>query len=332
MIRPPTVKTVAEEAGVSTATVSNVLAGRTGRVSEATSVRVRAVAERLGYHPSPTAQAVRTGRTRLVLLSMTMLIDPWVQDVADAVSRRIRPDGLHALVLPDGDWSRVLDQQAADLAFIDHVRPAEVPRLDALARRGVPMVVFHEDLEARGYDVISSPAVAGCVLAMRHLLASHTRIACLTAGKGGDRSPRYRAYEETMREAGLSIPDGYVAEFALGPGSATTAAYALLTQPEPPTAIFATTDFAAMAAIRAAQRLHLSVPEDVAVIGAGNTLQAAEMAPSVSTVGPADLFTGLSDLIRARALGEDTSPHRVHHHPWQLFARESTVGTGNSPT
>lgn len=326
MTRRPTVKTVAEEAGVSTATVSNVLAGRTGRVSEATSKRVREVAERLGYHPSPTAKAVRTGRTQLVLLSMTMLVDPWVQDVAEAVSARIRPDGLHALVLPDGDWSRVLDQQAADLAFIDHVNADEIPRLDALARRGLPMVVFNENLPANGYDVISSPAMAGCVLAMRHLLESHTKIACITAAGPKGRTPRYRAYEEAMREAGLAVPDGYVDEFANDPGSATGAAHRVLSQPDRPTAIFATTDFAAMAAVRAAQRLHLSVPDDVAVIGAGNTLQAAEMSPSVSTVGPEGFFDGLSDLIRARALGEDSSPPRVHHYPWRLYARESTVG------
>ncbi|MGD7707469.1 LacI family DNA-binding transcriptional regulator [Microlunatus sp. Y2014] len=316
---------MAEAAGVSTATVTNVLAGRVKRVSAQTSARVMEVAERLGYHPNPAARAVRTGRTNLVLLSLTVWADPWATDLAGYIGEEIRHDGLHSLVLPDGDWSRVLDEQATDLTFIDAVEPRQADRLQSLARRGLRLVVYDEELSANGFDVISSPALPGCRLAMDHLLADHTRIGCLAGHGGNGPSSRVALYREAMAEAGLEVTDDLIEEFVLDPTSPWSAAVRLLSRDNPPTAVFATTDFAAMCAVRVAERLKLRVPEDVAVIGVGNTRRAATMSPSVSSVGPVDLLPGLADLIRGRALGTDTRPPQVHDYPWQLHVRGSSA-------
>ncbi|NVN00334.1 LacI family DNA-binding transcriptional regulator [Arthrobacter sp. SDTb3-6] len=324
-----TIRSVAGEAGVSTATVSYVLSGRRGvqggaGVSPATIRRVREAADRLGYQPNPAARAIRTGRTNTVLLSLTMLSDPWSLAVIEAVQRRAAPLGITPLILADADWAQVLQSHDADAVFIDAVPPDHREDLLRLAGRGTRLVVFSEVLEPAGFDVIRSLALPGCGLAMGHLLRSHTRIGCLTSGRGIDpqRPSRYLPYVEALADAGLELREDYVESYEVLPASAYDAAVRLLSNPERPTAIYATTDFAAMSAINAAQRMGLTVGRDIDIIGVGNTVEGERMTPSLSSVGPAGFFDAVATLLLDRAKGEGGEPE-VLEFPWQLFARES---------
>lgn len=320
--KAPTVRTVAVEAGVSTATVSNVLAGREDRVSPATRDKVLAVVERLGYRPNPAARTVRTGRTQLALLSLGSLADPWTRDLTAAVTERLRPHGLHTLVLPSAEWPDVLDQQGADVVFIDDVTPDQVPALERLAARSVPTVVLSETLAPSGYDVVSSPHLPGCRLAVRHLLAGHTRIGCLAGTQHGRRGLRHGVWVDELTTAGVEVRDEWVADFEIDPHSAFRAALQLLDRADRPSAIFATTDLAGIAAIRAAQYLRLEVGTEIAVIGAGNTSEGAHTEPSLSSVGPIDYLGRLAEIVEHRLLNPSGDHHR-HELVWELVLRAS---------
>jgi len=326
-----TLRMVAEAAGVSTATVSYVVSGRAGRrgtagVSAETARRVREAAERLGYRPNPAARSMRTGRTGVVLLSLTMLSDPWSQAVAEAVSRALAPHGVTALVMADSDWYPVLLQQPCDVAFIDAIQetPEDRQRIAELVRRGHRLVVFDEKLRPEGFDVIRSAAMPACRLAVDHLLERHTSIGCLTASTRRSRTRRFHASLSGLADAGLPYREDYVEIYPRDAAGAYAAAMRLLSRPDRPTAIYATTDFAAISAIHAAQRLRLRVPEDVAVIGIGNTRESEQTDPALSTVGPEDFFEHLAEIIRARAVDDEPVPDRLHEFPWKLFARGST--------
>ena len=324
-----TLRMVAEEAGVSTATVSYVVSGRAGRssgVSTETARRVREAADRLGYRPNPAARSMRTGKTGVVLLSLTMLSDPWSQAVAEAVNRALTPHGMTTLIMADSDWHPVLLGQPCDVAFLDAVpdTPKVKEQLADLVDRGHRLVIFNEQLDPGGFDVIRSSAMPSSRLAMEHLLERHTKIGCLTASTRRGKAYRYHAYTSALAAAGLTSRKEYVEVYPRDAAGAYAAAMKLLTLPDRPTAIFATTDFAAIGAIHAAQRLRLRVPEDVAVVGVGNTLESEQMDPALSTVGPSDFFDRLAEIIRARAVGEDASPGRLHEFPWTLFSRDST--------
>lgn len=325
-----TLRDVAAAAGVSTATVSYVLSGRrTGTVGSETAARVRQVATELGYRTNRSARAVRTGRTEVLALSLTLLADPWSQSVVDAVAAAADPAGLSTLVVAGEDRVGGLFRLDADAGFIDS-DAAGPRRLKELAAR-MALVVFSETLEPDGYDVIRSYDVPGCRLAMAHLLVDHTRIGCLG---NSPTSARTTVWIDAMRAAGLepveALYAGYRGEDALT--SAYSAAVDLLTRPEPPTAIYACTDFAAIAAVNAAQALRMRVPEDVAVIGVGNARQTASASPSISTVGPVGLFEHIAELLVARAAGEQAPPAR-HDFAWQLIVRDSSAlpGPRNAP-
>lgn len=331
MIRP-TIKTVAAEAGVSTATVSYVLAGRTrsngSGISPATAQRVHAAASKVGYLPNQAARTIRTGKSNLMMLSLTMLSDPWSLSVSKAVGAAVATAGITPMILADTDWRTAIKRQGADVIFIDAAeRDGDAELLAELARTN-NLVVFSETLEPNGFDVIRSVAGGSMDAAMDHLTLQHTKVACLTS-RGSLQVPstkRYGAYLAGLRRAGISFREDYVAPFDGDEFGAYEAAVSLLSRPDPPTAIFATSDFVAMAAINAAQRLRLSVPGDVAVVGVGNTLQGEAMEPSLSSVGPVDFFNSLAKFLVERA-SDESAPHQVLEFPWQLFARDSAPHT-----
>lgn len=337
-----TLKMVAEAAGVSTATVSYVLSGRPGGeaqgsgISEITARTVRDAAARLRYHPNRAAQAIRTGRTGVVLLSLHMLSDPWSLAVADAVNAEANKHDLTTMILADGDWFGALERQACDIAYIYHVgTDAAAPeKLAGLAARGQRLVVFSETLNANGYDTIRSDAIPGCYLAVDHVLERHTKIGCLATAEEvtGDRSgvTRYTPYVERLTAAGIPINPRYIELFSATQASAFTAAIRLLSQPDRPTALYVTTDFAAIQAINAAHRLGLRVPEDLAVIGVGNTPDAQLITPTLSTVGPTDFYERQAEIIIGQSFADVAELGTVHEFAWTLHAGESTAFTGSS--
>jgi DNA-binding LacI/PurR family transcriptional regulator len=319
---------VAKEAGVSVATVSYVLSGRhrSHTIKDSTADRVREVASRLGYRRNDAARAIRTGKSDLVLLSLNVLADPWSQAVADAVSAAVRPLNKTALIVADGDWRAVLANRTPDVIFIDSVSsdPEEVAELEAFAAQGVQIVAFGETLEPRGFDVIRSGAEPRCHLAVEHLLAKHDRVGALTSRTSG--FARFDAYLSTLQAAGKPIIDDDIEVFEQHPEGAYRAAVTLLSKPDRPSAIYCTTDFAAIAVVRAAHRLRIDVPRDLAVVGVGNTPEGEHLDPSLSTVGPVGFNEALARIMVGRLTDREGAPGEVFDFPWQLIVRESSAG------
>ncbi|QEO16139.1 LacI family transcriptional regulator [Agromyces intestinalis] len=327
---------VADLAGVSTATVSYVFSGRSGSdgpgVAEETAKRVLDAAERLNYRPNRSARAIRTGRTGMVQLSLHMLSDPWSLAVAEAVNAEANRHGLTTLILADGDWHTALDRVESDVAYLDAAGADGDARakLHDLVERGQRLVVFSESLEPDGFDVIRSDAIPGCFLAIDHLLEQHTAIGCLAAEvavRGADHGvTRVTPYLERLREGRIDAGRALTATFADTQASAFSAAVDLLSgeRGPRPTAIYATTDFAAIAAINAAHMLGLRVPHDVAIVGVGNTPDARVVAPTLTTVGPTDFYERQAEIIVGRALEHEPAPARLHEFAWSLFPGGST--------
>ncbi len=292
------------------ATVSIVLNGSPGRVSASTRKRVIAEAKRQHYTPNLSARATRRGRTDLVVLSLHMLADPWSLAVLEAVNERATKVGMAAVILADGRWFEAVSRHDSDIAYIDADTNTELGRKQVreLVSQGRRLVVFNPWLEPDGFQVVRSSAVPGARMIAQHFLElGHERIGALCgSGLVEDPGPtRLTAFCEALEEA--------------------EAATRLLSSPERPTAVFATTDFAAVAAINAAHRLGLRVPEDVAVAGLGNTPVGEHFLPSLTTAGPIGFYERLADIIVETGLGE-MELGQAFDFEWKLYPRESTTG------
>lgn len=330
--RRPTIRMVAERAGVSAATVSYVLSGRAGSqptgVGEETSARVRSAAESLGYIANSAARAVRTGRTGTILLSLTMLSDPWSLSIVRAVSRAAAGAGLTPLIAADTDWQPLLQKVQTDAIFVDAPKKGEEPLFASLAASGHNVIVLHPEIEPEGFDVVRSEEYAGCRLLADRLLDQFSTVGLL-APTGVDPAAighRTRAYLDAHEARGLLVRPQWCPPSGNDETSAFQAALGLLRSPDRPAAVMATSEFIAQAALGAAAVLGLRPGVDIGIAGVGNAFDESIGGLGVTSAGPEGFFEAVADLVVGRATGTDTSPRRAHTFPWRVFDRETTLG------
>ncbi|MCX4766503.1 LacI family transcriptional regulator [Streptomyces sp. NBC_01275] len=274
-MRPPTIRDVADRAGVSKSLVSLVLRGSEQVRAEKREAVLRAVRE-LGYRTNAAARSLSEQRTRTVGVLLNDLRNPWFVDLLDGLNPLLHDHGLHML-LADARLNRRTGQDPAgpllDLRVDGLVVVGTLPdpaALGAVAAR-IPVVVAgaREPVPA-GVDVVAGDDERGARLITEHLIGlGHRRIAHI-AGYGAVGELRRRSFEATMRAHGLA--DGALVEpsdMTEEGGYRTTVR--LLSRPARPTAVFAVNDIASVGALSAAEELGLRVPRDLSVTGYDNT-------------------------------------------------------------
>ena len=158
----PTIRDVAETAGVSLTTVSYVLSGRSGgttRISQATQDRVHAAVRELGYVANRAARGMRRGRTELVAVAVADLEQPRDRAIATVLARILPEHGYQAVILLGGGWRQFMLSGGADGVIRtgapetdddagDHGgarRPRRAPRCSSRTTPGPAAVLFRAD-------------------------------------------------------------------------------------------------------------------------------------------------------------------------------------------
>ena len=295
----PTIRDVAAKAGVSLTTVSYVLSGRVGgttRISKATEDKVRAAVRELGYVANRAARGMRRGKTDMVAVSIGDLEWSWDRALASAAARILPQHGYQPVILLGNlAWRDFMLAGGADgviLGYLDETTKQD-PTMAELARRGVPQVVVSQTLQPHGFDVLAPEPEQGFADAMAYLTGRHARIGCLRRGEETSERThpsRYSRYVQGLKRAGLRVDQALVRTSLHQRRRAHHMALELLGLDDPPTALLCTDDMEALAATRAATRLGIRIPEDLEIIGAGNSTEGQEADPPLSTVGPEPIF------------------------------------------
>jgi len=282
----PTIRDVAERAGVSIATVSRVLNDRAD-VSVETRERVREVARSVGYSADPAARALATQRTRLVGVVVgdnaghRDLSLVFFGKVLAAISRRLAHAEYEALLQAiDGGVQHRFD--AAILIGLD----GDDPLVAELSGRDIPLVGVDVRISGGRSAFVGSDHADGVRLALAHLYAlGHRRIAHLAGAAntlaGADRIAAFR--RETDR-LGLALSDEYVREGDFSSASGYRETCSVLALPERPTAIVAASDLMALAALQAIRDVGLEPATDVAIVGFDDLEAAALAHPPLTTI------------------------------------------------
>ncbi|MEV6108015.1 LacI family DNA-binding transcriptional regulator [Streptomyces sp. NPDC051940] len=243
---PPTVRDVAERAGVSAMTVSRALRDD-AKVSAATRERVRAAAAELGYRPNEMARSLRLGRgTGLVGLLVTNLANPFYSRLALGVDAALSPHGLKAVIANtgqdlDSERSLVEDLIARRVDGIIAVPAGSDQRhLAAAAAGGVPVVVASRPPSGFDADCVLVDDFGGARDATRDLLAQgHRSIGFLGSPPAVyTGAERLRGYAAALEEAGVRVDERLVRRGQQQTDEAAAAARELLALPRPPTALF----------------------------------------------------------------------------------------------
>ncbi|MET9063916.1 LacI family DNA-binding transcriptional regulator [Streptosporangium sandarakinum] len=285
----PTIRNVAERAGVSKSLVSLVLRG-SPHVSEHRRQAVLQAARELGYRPNAVARSLVEGRTHLVGALVADLHNPFYAEFLDGLQESLHGDGLR-LLIGNSQWDPAFEDEAVG-AFLEL-------RVDGLVLLGIaptsetlieatsytPTVVVGErETDLGGVDIVVDDDQLGVRLAIDHLVElGHRRIAHVEGSRFSSGWFRCEGYLVAMRRRALA-PYIMVEQGDCTEEGGAAAARVLLTRTPRPTAIFAANDTVAMGVLAAAAELGLRVPEDLSVIGYDNTHLAGAAPISLTTV------------------------------------------------
>jgi DNA-binding LacI/PurR family transcriptional regulator len=288
-----TLSEVARLAGVTSATVSNVLRQR-GKVGEQTRARVLAAVEQLGYRPNLTARALAEGRAPTLALMVSSIANPFYPEFALAAERAARDHGRFLIVCNTNDdpatGRAYLDQIAGTLSDGVLIMNAKLS-LDDLRKteqRGAPVVLcmWEKPDAPPELPCIAVDFHAAGAIAARHLMElGHRHIGALVGSKmTGIHAERYHGYLAACASAGQTHPKNRTCFIADSVEAGYEATMHLLKTHPQLTAIFASNDLPALGALNAAADLGLKVPQDISVIGITDIQWAKLSRPALTTV------------------------------------------------
>lgn len=293
MPRIVTIRTVAERAGCSIATVSRVI-NRSAPTSADVEARVRAAIDELGFRPSEIGRALKTLKTRTVGVLIPSLTNPvFAASVAgmQAAARERR----HTLLLTATDYDPAAEAELVETLVAQNVAglvltvacASDNATLDLLEAESIPFVLVHNEPEgdARAAVCVDN-AAATSALTEAMIAAGHRRITYL-AGRfaTSDRSlKRYEGYRAAMERAGLVAVEPLELDYLGDAPSHATALAGLFGGASAPTAALCSNDLLALSVTGALRDLGIRVPDDVSVAGFDGIALGRAMSPSLATV------------------------------------------------
>ncbi|GAA1659143.1 LacI family DNA-binding transcriptional regulator [Saccharothrix algeriensis] len=287
--RKVTIAAIARLAGVSVPTVSRVINGRSD-VSPQTRERVEELLTRHGYRRRPASMRTSSG---LIDLVFNDLDSPWaveiirgVEDVAHAAGIGTVVSAIHRRTASAKQWLDNMRSRATE-GVIFVISTLEPPLQAELRRLNIPVVI----VDPAGVPPQEAPTIgatnwAGSLRATEHLIGlGHRRIGFI-AGPPQLMCSRARldGYRTALETAGLSFDDDLVFQGDFYHESGFTGGSRLLQLPEPPTAIFASSDQMALGVYEAVRRAGLRVPDDVSVVGFDDLPEVRWSSPPLTTI------------------------------------------------
>lgn len=275
----PTIKDIAERAGVGLGTVSRVLNDHP-RVSETTRAKVMGAVRDLNYVPSLAARGLSMGKTQSIAVIAPFFTRSAFVERLHGIEETTAASGYDLVIYNvdaadkrDRYFRTVPDPRRVDGVIIISLPPS-APDVVRFQRSSVPIVfVDVGNPICEPFDRIVINDVEGGRLATQHLIdLGHRRIGYIgdiplagfnfTAG-----SDRFEGYRQALATAGLDVRPDYHLDGCFGRDVARDLARRMLELPERPTAIFASNDTQAMGVLEAARDLGLDVPGDLSVVG-----------------------------------------------------------------
>jgi LacI family transcriptional regulator len=327
---------VARLAGVSIATVSAVINGKSG-VSPKLTAQVKEAMTALDYHPDLVARSLKVGRTNVIGMVVPDVTNQFYTEAMRGVEDEARAHG-YLLMLCDSNEDPKHEQHLLGMLFSQRVDGVLLASSDStaandrLTRRRFPIVFIDRVPAGCAERAVTTDNISAAYEATRHLISlGHTRIAII-AGKlplstGADRVEGYR---KAMQEAHLPIREEYFQRGDFSLESGNQCGLQLMQLPDPPTAIFSCNNKMTLGLMRSLAELAVPCPEQVSIVSFDDFEWAANFSPRLTTVAQPTYEIGrqaMRMLLRIIRSAKDNSENKenVMILPAELRLRDSTA-------
>ncbi len=287
-------KDIAKDLGVSKVTVSKVLNNHLD-ISPATRARVLQRVRELNYRPSLQARSLFTGQTLLAGLIVPDLVHAFFSEAAKSLSCILRHRGF-GLLIADSNEDTELENEEIDQMLrrrVDMLIIASCQNdpqcLRRVAEDNVPLILIDRRFESFKANFVGTDDVLVGEMATEHLIRIGCRKIAYIGGKNVSTSEgRLKGYKNALRRHGIKAPTSYVISREHGDESGDITGKAamedLLKLRSRPDAVFCYNDPAAIGAINAIIAAGFRIPQDIAVIGAGNIRYSESLRVPLSSI------------------------------------------------
>jgi LacI family transcriptional regulator len=325
-------KDIAEDLGVSLMTVSKALRNHSD-ISHKTRERVLQRMRELNYQPDWIARSMVTRKTYLVGLVLPDLMHSFFAEIAKGVARKLDPLG-YQVVISNTEEDGEVEQRHIDVLLtrkVDGLIIASAQRdgkvFDMLATRKIPYVLMDRSITGVDANFVGVKDEEIGALATEHLIKqgcrriAHLRGPALATGAG-----RLKGYRRALAKHGIEAKSSYVVSAQYGDNTGYEATRELLKLNPPPDGIFGYNDPVAAGAVKAVLEAGLRVPEDIAIIGAGNVHYSDLLRVPLSTIDQSSTVIGETTAQLLSELMETKVPLEPRHIfiPPRLVVRESS--------
>jgi len=285
------IKEVAERARVSTATVSRTI-NSSELVKPQTAEKIWRVIRELGYYPSTQARALVSGRTRIIGLIISDIVNPFFPELVKSFEFTATHHG-YEVIVANTDYNpertthcvrRMIERQVDAVAIL--TSEIEAHLIDELSKRNLPIVFLDVGKPRPRISNISIEYDKGIREAVRHIVSlGHGGIGFI-AGPRTLKSARIRrtAFLKYIAECGIDEQHRIVVEGNHKVDGGDTAMTRLLALPDPPTAVLASNDLTAIGALRAINRAGFRVPDDISLVGFDDIELSLCTQPALTTI------------------------------------------------
>ncbi len=339
-----TLKDLAGRLGLSASTVSRALGEHPG-ISESTRARVRTLAKQLGYRPNLVAQSLQNQRTTIIGVIVPEIRHDYFASVISGVEEAAYQAGYAVMIcqsqenaVREAEQLRALiAQRAAGILLSLSRETAAYGHLREALRTGTVLTLFDRvpaELDpGLSVDMAVTDDADGAYAVTAHLCAQgYARIAHLAGPPGISVSEgRKEGYLRALRERGRLARPEYLLDAGFTEADGESGMRALLDLPEPPDAVFAVNDPAAVGAFCVLRERGLRIPHDVALAGFSNNPVSGLLAPPLTTVdqNPVEVGCKAAGLLLSRLKGGlENIPGRVAVIRSELVIRASTLRAG----
>jgi len=329
----PTMKEVAERAGVALSSVSRVLNDHPD-VSEEMRTRVLTSIKQLGYEPNLLASSLRRGASYTIGLIVTNIANPLFAEIVGGAERTLDEAGYAAILTHsegsadrDEEMLRLLRWRQVDGLMVSIADETRSGTIDELKAFDGPVVLLDRSISKFSASAVVADHAAGMGEAVGHLLdLKHRRIALLTGSRKLRPSrERLRAFRNAYKSRRLKPPEDLIRLGSFSPDFGEQVAAELLDGDNPPTAIIAGGNQILAGVLRALRQNDMQVGKDISLISCDDTHLSELYSPPITVVDRDNRMQGqiAAELMLERLQGKDPGPRKVVL-PTELVLREST--------
>ena len=326
-----TIRDIAREAGISIATVSRYM-NRSGYVDAATAEKIEEVVKRLGYVPSRMAQALKTKKSRQLMLIVPDIGNPFYSGLARSVQASAKDKG-YAVTLyntSEDPGEELFAVEMAGQILSDGIILCSVHTasqvVEALKTLSVP-VVLANSYEHACFDTVHGIRGQGTYLSTMHLLNSGHRLIGFAGGPGdsGIASRRKYGFLKALDEQNCSFSEDYCFEMGFSMQAGYKAGRYFSSLSPRPTAICCANDLIAFGILASFNEMGINVPDEISLTGMDDIPFAELTRPRLTTVtnDSGDYGKSVASLLFDRLEGAYTGPPREVVIPRRLIVRDS---------